>query len=278
MPLPPRPRQDLRVAVAWAAAAALATVAVFPYLLQLAPGRVAALPVPLPALIAIQAMQMFILVTLLAWAGLRMGHRVGLGSPLLQRWLNRHGAIDTAVLRPVHSAGLGIASAIAILLLSHLLDPLLLPPPRVDMQDIDGARNALYGLLASFYGGIVEELQLRLFLMTLLVWLAVWIARLQLPRATRGQTPWPTPAPALMWAAIIAAAVLFGLGHLPTAAEVWSLDAGVVARTVVLNAIGGIAFGWVFWKRGLEMAVVAHFSADLVLHVLVPLLMPQAVL
>ncbi len=69
-----------------------------------------------------------------------------------------------------------------------------------------------------------------------------------------------------------------GAGHLPTAAAVWGLDAGVVARTLVLNVLGGMVFGWLFWRRGLEMAVLAHFSADLVLHVLVPLLRPQAML
>jgi hypothetical protein len=31
---------------------------------------------------------------------------------------------------------------------------------------------------------------------------------------------------------------------------------------------GGIAFGWLFWKWGLESAVVAHFTADVVLHVI----------
>ncbi|MCD9028155.1 CPBP family intramembrane metalloprotease [Luteimonas sp. BDR2-5] len=277
-PPPPRLRQDLRVAVAWAALAALATVAVFPYLMQVMPGRLDAIPVPLPALIAIQAMQMFIMTALLAWAGLRMGHRVGLGSPLMQRWINRHGAVGVRALRPGHSIVLGVASALAILLLSYLLDPLLLPEPKVAMQDIDGARNALYGLLASFYGGIVEEVQLRLFLMTLLVWGVAQAERLRLPRTMRAQTPHPRPSAALVWTAIVIAALLFGAGHLPTAAGIWGLDAGVVARTVLLNAIGGVAFGWVYWKRGLEMAVLAHFSADLVLHVAVPLLMPQAVL
>ena len=60
--------------------------------------------------------------------------------------------------------------------------------------------------------------------------------------------------------------------------SIWGLDAGVVVRTVLLNAIGGAVFGWLFWRRGLEMAVVAHVSADMVLHVLVPLLAPRIVL
>jgi len=267
----PRLRQDLRIAVLLALVAALATIAVFPYLMQLAPGRLDSVPVPLPLLIAIQAMQMFVLVALMAWAGLRMGHRVGLGSPLLQRWINRHGDARVRAQAPWSAIGLGVAAAIAILVLSRVLDPLLLPETRVQMTDITGARSALYGLLASFYGGIVEEVQLRLFLMTLIAWAATWLLR-------RRAGFDGTLSPRIAWAAILVAALLFGLGHLPAASMVWGIDAGVVLRTLLLNGIGGVVFGWLYWKRGFEMAVLSHFAADLVLHALVPLLLPQGVL
>jgi membrane protease YdiL (CAAX protease family) len=42
----------------------------------------------------------------------------------------------------------------------------------------------------------------------------------------------------------------------------------VVFRTLVLNALGGLAFGWLFYRHGLEHAMAAHFSADIVVHVL----------
>lgn len=271
-PALPRPRQDLRIAVLLAATSAVATVAVIPYLLQVDPARMTGGgAMALPALVAIQAMSMFILCALLAWAGLRMGHRVGLGSPLLQAWVNRHGDARIRDRRPWQAVGLGVAAAIAILLLSRVLDPLLLPATQVDMTDIAGARSALYGLMASLYGGVVEELQLRLFLMTLIAWAATW--RLRRRAGFDGTLP-----PQLAWVAILAAAALFGLGHLPAAAVIWGLDAGVVVRTLLLNGIGGVIFGWLYWKRGFEMAVVSHIAADLVLHALVPLLLPQGVL
>ena len=46
----------------------------------------------------------------------------------------------------------------------------------------------------------------------------------------------------------------------------------MVARTVLLNAVAGVVFGWLYWKRGLEMAMLAHFGGDLVLHVAAPFL------
>ena len=45
-----------------------------------------------------------------------------------------------------------------------------------------------------------------------------------------------------------------------------------VTPIVSLNAIVGIVSGWLFWRFGIEHAMLAHFSADLVLHVVVPLL------
>jgi len=38
-----------------------------------------------------------------------------------------------------------------------------------------------------------------------------------------------------------------------------------------LNGLGGLAFGWLYWKQGLESAMMAHFLADIVLHVITPL-------
>jgi membrane protease YdiL (CAAX protease family) len=38
-----------------------------------------------------------------------------------------------------------------------------------------------------------------------------------------------------------------------------------------VTLIIGILFGWIYWKKGLEAAMVAHFSTDIVLHVIFPL-------
>ena len=38
-----------------------------------------------------------------------------------------------------------------------------------------------------------------------------------------------------------------------------------------MNDLAGLAFGWLYWKRGLESAMLAHFSADMTVHVIAPL-------
>ncbi len=73
--------------------------------------------------------------------------------------------------------------------------------------------------------------------------------------------------------AIVLAALAFGVGHLPAA-----IASGVArgplqsARIVVLNMLAGIVFGALYWKLGLEHAMVAHFCADLLLHAVLPAL------
>ena len=160
------------------------------------------------------------------------------------------------------SVALGVGVAVVVLAVTAVSNPLMPPAP----ESVTSGLAWWKGVLASFYGGIGEEILLRLFVMTLLTWL-VWrvVHRRALPVRT-----------AAYWIGIIGAALLFGAGHLPAAAAVWPLTTVVIARTLLLNGIAGIATGWLYWKYGLEYAMVAHFSADIVLHVAVPLVVPWA--
>lgn len=121
------------------------------------------------------------------------------------------------------------------------------------------------GLLASLYGAIDEEVLLRLGVMTFLAWA---LARLSGHK--------PALATLLMWVSIVGAALLFGAGHLPAVAALTPLTAIVVARTVLLNGLGGVLYGWLYWRYGLAMAMVAHGGTDVVLHVLAPILVGRA--
>ncbi len=65
--------------------------------------------------------------------------------------------------------------------------------------------------------------------------------------------------------------MVFGLGHLPATAALLPLTPRVVARAVVLNGVAAGPFGWLFRRDGIEAAMVAHFAAHILLHVIVPL-------
>jgi hypothetical protein len=151
--------------------------------------------------------------------------------------------------------GLGAASSVAVIALTHFV-PGLLPHQAGDA----GTGMAWRGALASFYGGIVEETMCRLFVVSLLVWL------LALGNHRHAVT-W------MFVAAIVIAAILFGAGHLPGAFAMGLPRTAATATSIIgLNAIVGVVCGGIYWKYGLEHAIAAHFSADLVLHVIQPLL------
>jgi membrane protease YdiL (CAAX protease family) len=71
-----------------------------------------------------------------------------------------------------------------------------------------------------------------------------------------------------MWIAIALTALLFGALHLPIMAQLTPLTSIVVTRVLLLNGFPGVLFGWLYWRKGLEAAMVAHFSADIILHVI----------
>lgn len=246
--------EDVHLALLYGALGAVAVLLLFPYLLATMPQAFAKVPVSLPVIALAQCAQGFVLLLLASLAGLRMGHAAGLGSPWLRALRFGRPRPPQAWLRAV---ALGVAAAIVIVALSPIFDARM-PAPMHPLPDASAASASWAGFLASFYGGIAEELQLRLFLMTLVVWTFVKLAR-------------RSPGPAIFWIAIALAALLFGAGHLPAAARIWPLDGVVILRTIALNGIGGLAFGWLYWRQGLESAILGHFCADLVLHVAAPL-------
>jgi membrane protease YdiL (CAAX protease family) len=108
------------------------------------------------------------------------------------------------------------------------------------------------------YGGIVEELLMRWGVMTLLAWIG-WRLTSRAGKREPG-----APSKVVMWTAITLAALLFGAGHLPTTAMIVSLTPVVIVRALVLNGIGGMLFGWLYWQRSLEAAMIAHATFHVV--------------
>ena len=246
-------------------AAILSTLAVLPYVLELQAGLLAKLPIPLPTLIALQIAQSGVLFAVLIFIGMILMKRVGLSTPILDSVTRGESASDAlrAVL-PI-SIALGVIASLLILGLDlYVFQPALLLELGNVANDLNLQTSqpaAWKGFLASFYGGIAEEVLLRLFMMSLLAWLGSFISKTSEGKPTR----------AVFWIAIIAAAIVFGLGHLPATATIVPLTPLVISRAIALNGLGGIAFGYLYWKRGLESAMIAHFSADIVLHVLLAL-------
>lgn len=247
---------------------AIGYVAVIPYSLSLNAKAVQSLTttLPLPAVIALQTLQGIILYSILAGVGLYVAGRIALGAPILQDWVEG-GSVKARVrriIRPALIVGI-VGSVILIALEVGIFAPLLSRDLSRHGTTLPASLTppAWQGLLASLYGALDEEILLRLFVLTVLAWLGsrVWKSGVR------------RPGNGVLWTANILAAILFGLGHLPaTAAAGLPIDALVVTRAVILNGLLGVGFGWLYFTDGLESAMLAHFSADIILHVVAPLL------
>ena len=217
---------------------------------------------PFPVLVVLSLVNPTLLLALAVWAGCKCARSVGLVSFVDERVSN--GTPVWPRLKP--ALLLACLTGLAVALLTTALDAAFKPLMGVawavaeskQARDTSALANLVTGLT---YGGITEELMLRWGFMSTVAY-TVW----RLTR--RGAAPL---GPAKMWSAILLAALVFGIGHLPAVHTAVPLTTVVVMRTVALNALAGVAFGWLFWRRGLEVAMVAHASTHVGFALLDPL-------
>lgn len=105
------------------------------------------------------------------------------------------------------------------------------------------------------YGGIMEELMLRLFFMSLLAWL-IW--------KTFFRRSEKVPVKVLV-AANVVAALLFAAGHLPATIMLFGeLTPLILLRCFLLNGSFGLLFGHLYRKFGIQYAMVSHAAFHIV--------------
>ena len=249
-------------------AAIFGVICVFPYALALAPESIESaaqqLGVPTSAAFAISIIQSALILGLMTYTGLWAAGKLGLGAPLVEALVYKRALPYKFRLRGVQAIALGVAAALLIAGLDLLVFSTVLESLEIETQ----VNIAVWkGFAASFYGGITEEIQLRLFLLSFVALGLRYIVGL-----VSGARDAVGLSAGVFWTANVIAAVAFGLGHLPATAELMPLTPLVLARAIVLNGVVGLVAGYLYWRRGIEMAMLCHFSADIVLHVLIPLL------
>ena len=237
-------------------AAILGSVAIIPYSLRLLKEskKSTRLKLPRMMLILLSILQNGILFAIAIGIGLVLSHQMGRGAPLIEaistgKWLDR-----TLI------TNLIVASVLGILGGSFLLSVDLLFLPYFPKKLLDTALKTTYweNLTASFYGGINEEIFMRLCGLSVIAWLLLRI----LPMSASISTV------SVFWIANSIMAVIFALGHLPTLkSTLGEISRVMIFRTILLNTPIGIICGWIFWRYGIEAAILAHFAADIVYHV-----------
>lgn len=109
-----------------------------------------------------------------------------------------------------------------------------------------------YILAAVVYGGVIEEVMLRLFTMSLIAFLLQKLLRKE--TATVG----------VLIAANVISALLFAAGHLPATAMLMGITPMILFRCFLLNGGIGLLFGRLYRKYGLRYAMLAHAGCHIV--------------
>ena len=210
--------------------------------------------IPLTMLLTISIVSGAIQLGGLLALGLFIGERVGMGVPRLKRWFLKTAPlfdswqeIITLVVGGI-TLGLVLIAMDTLIFARYTADLLqgFIPPPLWQRA------------LTPFYGGIVEEIMMRLVGVSVVAWgLGLFWRR-------NGKV-----ADGAVWVAIFTLSILFGIGHLPALLLITeTLTPALIVRTLVLNGLGGVIFGYIYWKRGLVPAMLMHASTDIGLHVI----------
>ncbi len=246
-----------RLFLAFSLLVALGSLVTLPLLWSELAAQISEVSYLLPIVTVATGLQI-VLVGGLAMLGLRLAHRIGLGAPILEGWSR-----GESVARRVKSMLLpAILCGVVSVPVIFGLEAFVFAPHMQQAAGAEAMPTGWQGFLVAINAGITEEIVFRLFLLSFVAWLGC-----KLSKTAEGR-----PSTVVFWAANLFAALLFGAAHLPTAAALgMSLGVWAVAGTVTLNALLGLMFGVLYRRYGIESAIVAHASFDVVVYGILPL-------
>ncbi|HVF70278.1 MAG TPA: hypothetical protein VM940_01605 [Chthoniobacterales bacterium] len=243
----------LTVACFFAFAAAL------PYVYSLYRNLVAREPltIPLPMLVAVQLLQSTFVFGGIVALAILLARKAGIETPILRAWLySRHDPYPRGWLGIPLLWGLAVGVIISLLYFVVFL-PLI---PAWPVQ-AEAALPIWKRFLICFYGAINIEIVMRLFLLSLVIWL--------FKKVTRSSAS--SPAAAMFWTANIIVALIYGAAHLSAAKTLMPLTPIVLTAVLLPTGLAALVFGYLTWKRGFEAAMLAHFASDFIAHVVGPM-------
>lgn len=123
------------------------------------------------------------------------------------------------------------------------------------IMDLYASKPTIPYLLATVtYGAVIEEVMLRLFMMSLIAFI--------LHKLFGKKSAYPTTG--ILIAANVIAALLFAAGHLPATAMMMGITPMILFRCFLLNGGFGLLFGWLYRKFGLRYAMLAHSGCHVI--------------
>ncbi len=258
---------DFKISLLLAVLGFIAGVLILPYQLEMfqttAPALydevLETLPMSISLVSVMVGLQLLIATFLLSFIGIKLARKTGLSFTVLESLFSKRNVV-------INKEAIYIAIIGGI-----ILGFLIVGSDRFYFQNQIPilAENtpgfSLLGLMAGvFYGGVFEEVLMRLFLMSLVIWL--WM---KIFRRTKEEI-----SSKVYWFAIILTSLAFALGHLPATGMMYGeVTTTLLIRGLLLNGIGGLIFGWLYWKKGIEYSILSHMFAHISMQLLfIPIL------
>lgn len=175
-------------------------------------------------------------------------HPLGLGTPLNLATVSRG-------TRPLFTRGwwmapvLGLAAGLLLVAMDLVFfaGETVRRLPALDAHPSVGMR-----LLIAPIGSLGEEFVFRVLVCTLVAWVAHAALSLVIER----------PSVYAEWLGVLAAAGLVGAWHVGSPAD--------AVRVMAVNVVTNVVYGWVYWRRGLEMAILTHMVVTAFLLIAIP--------
>ena len=151
-----------------------------------------------------------------------------------------------------------VIATIIITLIGALLlfpgDKLIFGPFSSWVNDSYNAKPTIAKMIGGFLvGGIIEEVMMRLFMMSLFVLIGKLFCKNK------------KEIPVLVYIiANILSSLLFAAGHIPSTMSMTTLTPIILIRCFVMNGGIGLLFGYLYRKHGIGYAMIAHGFAHLI--------------
>ena len=145
-----------------------------------------------------------------------------------------------------------IASVVggALFILADVLVFASFIPPVLDSYMIKPTLNYIIATIT--YGGVVEEVMLRLFLMSLIALIISKLSKDKIPTDTH------------FVIANVISAILFASSHLPATVQSIGISPIIIIRCFVMNGAFGILFGRMYRKYGIGYAMLTHAGVHII--------------
>jgi len=239
-------KKPLLFALALVPVAAVAGILVCLYQMDTLPPELLAQTGELPGgtgtLLWLSALQTVLYALVCGFFGCLLAEKTGLWKPLR---LQKKGLLAALIV--------GLAGGV-VLALDHWTFGAYIP----GLQEANAASLTLTSILATIlYGGIIEEVMMRLFFMTLLAFL-LW--KIFCGKKEKDAIPtW------VFVAANVLSSLVFAAAHLPATRMLFgALTPLILFRCFLLNGCIGLLFGRLYRKWGIQYAMLAHALCHIV--------------